>query len=253
MFYKVIIPARYNSSRLPGKLLLDLGGKPILSHVIENAKKSNADEVLVATDDLRIAEVAKKHNIDVCMTSSSHNSGTDRIAEVVSQQMYPDETIIVNVQGDEPFLPFQLIDQVATDLAQHPSADVSTLSSEINNDKNLFDPHVVKVVCNAKNYALYFSRAPIPWDRENFPDKKDNLSKIYHRHIGLYAYRSQFLSNYIQFSPCSLEKIECLEQLRILYYGGSIHVTPAIITHAPGIDTFSDLERAKESLKHLFF
>ncbi|CAH9019285.1 3-deoxy-manno-octulosonate cytidylyltransferase [Candidatus Nitrosacidococcus sp. I8] len=252
MSYKVIIPARYNSSRLPGKLLLDLGGQPILSHVIENAKKSSADEVLVATDDLRIAEVAKKHNIEVCITSSSHNSGTDRIAEVVSQRKYLNETIIVNVQGDEPFLPFQLIDQVAKDLAQNPEADVSTLSIEIDSDKDLFDPHVVKIVCNAKNYALYFSRAPIPWDRENFPNKKNNLPKIYSRHIGLYAYRAKLLSNYTQLSPCFLEKIEHLEQLRILYYGGSIHVAPATIIPAPGIDTPYDLERARESLKHLF-
>jgi 3-deoxy-manno-octulosonate cytidylyltransferase (CMP-KDO synthetase) len=251
MSYKVIIPARYGSSRLPGKPLLDLAGKPMLVHVIERAKESGAEEVLVATDDVRIQAIAKDFGIEACMTSTEHCSGTDRLAEVASQRNYPDQTIIVNVQGDEPLLPSQLITQVATDLEAHPEADVATLGVNITSYNELFDPHIVKVVRDAKGYALYFSRAPIPWDRENFASENDNFWPTpwpYHRHIGLYAYHARFLQCYSKLSACALEQAEHLEQLRILYYGGRIHVAAALAAPAPGIDTLADLERVRRFL-----
>lgn len=251
MSYKVIIPARYGSSRLPGKPLLDLAGKPMLVHVIEKAKESGAEEVLVATDDIRIQTVAKNFDTEVCMTSTEHGSGTDRLAEVASQRNYPDQTIIVNVQGDEPLLPSQLIAQVAADLEAHPEADVATLSVNIANHDELFNPHIVKVICDAKGYALYFSRAPIPWDRENFTSKNDNFWPTpcpYYRHIGLYAYRARTLRYYSKLPACALEQAEHLEQLRILYHGGRIHVAIALATPAPGIDTPADLERVRQFL-----
>jgi 3-deoxy-manno-octulosonate cytidylyltransferase (CMP-KDO synthetase) len=251
MPYKVIIPARYGSSRLPGKPLLDLAGKPMLVHVIEKAKESGAEEVLVATDDVRIQAVAKDFDIEVCMTSAEHSSGTDRLAEVASQRNYPDQTIIVNVQGDEPLLPSQLIAQVAANLEAHPEADVATLSVNITSHDELFDPHIVKVVCDAKGYALYFSRAPIPWDRENFASKNDNFGSTswhYYRHIGLYAYRARTLRYYSKLPACALEQAEHLEQLRILYHGGRIHVAIALAIPAPGIDTPADLERVRQFL-----
>src|SRR5699024_3916010 len=180
---------------LPGKPLLDLAGKPMLLHVIENAKKSSAEEVLVATDDARIQAIAKESGVEVCMTSVEHCSGTDRLAEVASQRGYPDQTLVVNVQGDEPFLPPQLIDQVATDLAAYPEADAATLAVRISSRSELFDPHIVKVVCDAKGYALYFSRAPIPWPREDFSSEATD-SWPYYRHMGLYAYRAGFLRRF---------------------------------------------------------
>ncbi|BAW79617.1 3-deoxy-D-manno-octulosonate cytidylyltransferase [Candidatus Nitrosoglobus terrae] len=252
MAYKVIIPARYNSSRLPGKPLLDLAGKPMLAHVIAKAQVSGAEEILVATDDSRIQAAAKNFGIEACMTSIEHTSGTDRIAEVISQRGYPDQTIIVNVQGDEPLLPAQLIAQVAADLAAHPKADAATLRVPISNQEELFNPNIVKVVCNAAGYALYFSRAPIPWDRENFTSENDSPTKSIlwpcYRHIGLYAYRAQFLRHYSTLSICKLEQTEQLEQLRILYHGGYIHVAIAQEIPIPGIDTPTDLERVRNIL-----
>jgi 3-deoxy-manno-octulosonate cytidylyltransferase (CMP-KDO synthetase) len=251
MFYKVIIPARYGSSRLPGKPLLDLAGKPMLVHVIERAEESGAEEVLVATDDTRIQAIANEFGIEACMTSTEHCSGTDRLAEVASQRCYPDQTIIVNVQGDEPLLPSQLITQVATNLEAHPEADVATLGVNITSYNELFDPHIVKVVRDAKGYALYFSRAPIPWDRENFASENDNFWPTpwpYYRHIGLYAYRARFLRCYSKLPACALEQAEHLEQLRILYHGGRIHVAIALTSPTPGIDTLADLERVRRFL-----
>jgi 3-deoxy-manno-octulosonate cytidylyltransferase (CMP-KDO synthetase) len=244
MSYKVIIPARYGSSRLPGKPLLDLAGKPMLLHVVEKAMESGAEEVLVATDDTRIRAIAKEFGIEACMTSTEHCSGTDRLAEVVSQRSYPDQTLIVNVQGDEPFLPSQLIAQVAADLETHPEADVATLSVNITSRDELFDPHIVKVVRDTKGYALYFSRAPIPWDRENFASNNSFWPTLwpYYRHIGLYAYRARFLRCYPKLPVCALEQAEHL------YHGKRIHVAVALVIPTPGIDTLADLERARQFL-----
>lgn len=250
MAYKVIIPARYGSSRLPGKPLLDLAGRPMLLHVIEKAKKSGAEEVLVATDDTRIEAIAKDCGIRVCMTSTEHCSGTERLAEVVAQQDFPDQAIIVNVQGDEPLLPSSLIAQAAEDLETHPEADVATLGVNISSYEELFDPNIVKVVRDAQGYALYFSRAPIPWAREELA-AKDRVWPTpwpYYRHIGLYAYRAGFLRRYPQLPASPLEQAEHLEQLRVLYHKGRIHMAVAYVVPPPGVDTLADLERARQFL-----
>ncbi|QBQ54297.1 3-deoxy-manno-octulosonate cytidylyltransferase [Nitrosococcus wardiae] len=250
MPYKVIIPARYNSSRLPGKPLLDLAGKPMLLHVIKKAQESGAEEILVATDDRRIEAIVKDYGIQVCMTSTAHSSGTERLAEVVVQQGYSDQTLIVNVQGDEPLLPPSLIAQAAKDLEIHSQADVATLSVNIASRKELFNPNIVKVVRDAQGYALYFSRAPIPWAREDFA--AENMiwptSWPYYRHIGLYAYRAGFLRRYPQLPTCPLEQAEHLEQLRVLYHGGRIHVAVANRVPPPGVDTRADLEQTRQLL-----
>jgi 3-deoxy-manno-octulosonate cytidylyltransferase (CMP-KDO synthetase) len=248
--YKVIIPARYGSTRLPGKPLLDLAGKPILQHVIEKAQESGAEEVVVATDDHRIQTVANSFGADVCMTSAKHRSGTDRLAEVIIQRGYPDSTIIVNVQGDEPLLPPQLITQVAEDLKIHSKAEVTTLCTDVTGREELFDPHTVKVVRDAQGYALYFSRAPIPWAREDFTTEKAIWPTPwpYYRHIGLYAYRVSFLRRYPHLAIPPLEQAEHLEQLRVLYHGGRIHVAIAQTVPTPGIDTPTDLERMRQFL-----
>lgn len=250
MSYKVIIPARYSSSRLPGKPLLDLAGKPLLQHVVEKAQASSAEEVLVATDDMRVKAVATGFGIKVCMTSSEHHSGTDRLAEVVVQQNYPDHTIIINVQGDEPLLPPQLIGQVAEELKTHAKADIATLCVNITTQEELFDPHIVKVIRDNQGYALYFSRAPIPWAREQFTTEHPAWPTPwpYYRHIGLYAYRAGFLRRYPHLTACPLEKAEHLEQLRALYHGGRIHVAISHRAPPPGVDTFTDLERVRQIL-----
>ncbi|MEC9313466.1 MAG: 3-deoxy-manno-octulosonate cytidylyltransferase, partial [Pseudomonadota bacterium] len=168
MSFKIVIPARYASSRLPGKPLLDIAGKPMIQHVYERACESDADTVIIATDDQRIADAATCFGADVCMTADHHRSGTDRLAEVAQNRGFADEDIVINVQGDEPCLPALLINQVAADLAQHPQADMASLFSRIKQEKQVFDPNVVKVVMDGKGYALYFSRAPIPWMRDHF-------------------------------------------------------------------------------------
>ncbi|ADJ27218.1 3-deoxy-manno-octulosonate cytidylyltransferase [Nitrosococcus watsonii] len=252
MSYKVIIPARYGASRLPGKPLLDLAGKPMLLYVVEKAQKSGAGEVLVATDDRRIEAIAQGHGVQVCMTSIQHDSGTNRLAEVVTHKDYPDQTIIINVQGDEPLLPPSLIAQTAEDLETHPEADIATLCVPIANQEELFDPNIVKVVRDTQGYALYFSRAPIPWAREDFAAKTTEsswpTSCPYYRHIGLYAYRAGFLRRYPRLPASPLEQAECLEQLRVLYHGGRIHVAIAGTIPPPGVDTLADLERVRQLL-----
>ncbi|KFI21492.1 3-deoxy-manno-octulosonate cytidylyltransferase [Nitrosococcus oceani] len=251
MCYKVIIPARYGASRLPGKPLLDLAGKPMLLHVVEKAQKSGAEEVLVATDDRRIEAIVQSHGVQVCMTSVQHDSGTNRLAEAVTQKDYPDQTIIINVQGDEPLLPPSLITQAAEDLKTHPKANIATLCVPIANREELFDPNIVKVVRDTQGYALYFSRAPIPWAREDFAAKTGNrwpTSWSYYRHVGLYAYRASFLRRYPQLPVSPLEQAECLEQLRVLYHGGRIHVAIAGTIPPPGVDTLADLERVRQLL-----
>ena len=242
MSFKIIIPARYASSRLPGKPLLDIAGKPMIQHVHERAIESNASEVIIATDDERIERVAKAFGADVCMTRGDHMSGTDRLAEVAAQRAFSDNDIIINVQGDEPCLPAVLINQVAEDLAKHRDADIATLYANIVEEKQVFDPNVVKVVMDKNGYALYFSRAPIPWMRDHF-DKDSPLPPLlpHYRHIGLYGYRASFLKHYTELSPCILEQEESLEQLRALYHGKKIHLTAAEVNSGHGVDTEQDL------------
>ena len=253
MKFKIAIPARYASTRLPGKPLLDIGGKPMLQHVYERARQSGADEVVVATDDARIAAVARGFGATVCMTSVAHNSGTDRLAEVAHTMNWPSDTLVVNLQGDEPLMPPALLRQVARDLAEHSDAACATLCTQITVAHELFDPNVVKVVMNAKGYALYFSRAPIPWHRDDFARDGRNLppQSRHFRHLGLYAYRAGFLQTYTTLAACQLEQAEALEQLRMLWHGVRIHVAEASEIPGPGVDTEQDLARVSMLLKGL--
>lgn len=243
--FKVVIPARYGSSRLPGKPLLEIAGKPIIQYVYERACASAAGEVVVATDDARIADACNAFGADVALTRSDHRSGTDRIAEVIEVRGWPQDTIVVNLQGDEPCMPSGLIDQVARDLRGHGSAGIATLSFPIRETETLFDPHVVKLVTDAQGYALYFSRAPIPWHRDEFLGGRKTLPKgvEFLRHIGLYAYRAAFLERFVAWLPAPLELAESLEQLRVLWHGEAIHVTRASQEPGPGVDTSSDVQR----------
>ncbi|RKZ96390.1 MAG: 3-deoxy-manno-octulosonate cytidylyltransferase [Gammaproteobacteria bacterium] len=247
MAFKIVIPARFSSSRLPGKPLLDIAGKPMIQHVYERAKESIASEVIIATDDERIKQVSEAFGADVCMTGTDHPSGTDRLAEVASQRAFSDDDIIVNVQGDEPCLPASLINQVADDLKQHQDADIATLFSQINQEKQVFDPNVVKVVMDSRGYALYFSRAPIPWMRDHFDQQSTLPPELPHyRHIGLYGYRASFLKHYAELSPCILEQEESLEQLRALYHRKKIHLTVAGVNPGHGVDTEQDLIEVRQ-------
>jgi 3-deoxy-manno-octulosonate cytidylyltransferase (CMP-KDO synthetase) len=245
MSFKVVIPARYASVRLPGKPLLDIAGKPMIQHVYERALESGAAEVVVATDDRRIVDACQQFGADVCLTSDQHRSGSDRIAELVSIRGWGDEEIIVNLQGDEPAMPPALLRQVADDMQSHPGASITTLSAPITQRSTLFDPHVVKVVVDAEGYALYFSRAPIPWHRDEFVDADRPLPSDtgFARHIGLYAYRAGYLAQFVSWKHAPIELAESLEQLRVLWHGGRIHVSQAIEEPGHGVDTREDLAR----------
>lgn len=248
MSFHVIIPARYASSRLPGKPLRAIAGKPMLQHVCERAQESGAASVSVATDDRRIAEAMAPLGIDVCMTGAYHASGTERLAEAAAQLGLAEQDIVVNLQGDEPLMPPALVQQVATVLEGDHGADMSTLCTRIHTAAELFDPHVVKVVMDGRGNALYFSRAVIPWDREAFAVTTEELPEqaLHYRHLGIYAYRVGFLRGYVKQSPCELERMESLEQLRVLWYGGRIHVAEAGELPGPGVDTAADLERVRK-------
>jgi 3-deoxy-manno-octulosonate cytidylyltransferase (CMP-KDO synthetase) len=251
MQFKIVIPARFASTRLPGKPLLMIAGKPMIQHVFERARQSGAGEIVVATDDKRIAEVASGFGAEVCMTAPTHSSGTERIAEVVRRLNWAPQTIVVNLQGDEPGMPATLISQVALDMDRHPDAQMTTLSAPITERDRLFDPHVVKVVTNERGYALYFSRAPIPWHRDEFVHQDRPLPDGvgFSRHIGLYAYRAGFLEKYVNWPPTPLEKAESLEQLRVLAHGDLIHVSQAHEEPGHGVDTMDDLQRVEEEFR----
>ena len=243
MKFKVVIPARYASVRLPGKPLLDIAGKPMIQHVWERAVESGAAEVVVATDASRIADACRGFQADVCMTRENHRSGSDRIAEVASIRGWGGEEIIVNLQGDEPCIPAMLLSQVAEDMERHPAASVTTLCAPIADRQTLFDPHTVKVVTDSEGYALYFSRAPIPWHRDEFVEAERPLptNTPFARHIGLYAYRSGYLANFVEWKHAPIELAESLEQLRVLWHGGKIHVSEAKEDPGHGVDTREDL------------
>jgi len=249
--FRVVIPARFGATRLPGKPLRPLLGKPLIQYVFDNAVASGAVEVVIATDDERIREAAEGFGATVCMTSAQHSSGTERIAEVAGQRHYGADDIVVNVQGDEPLLPPALIRQVAEDLAAHPAASITTLCSRVTQTEQLFNPHIVKVVRDQQGYALYFSRAPIPWDREGFATEPAcvNPDVDYFRHIGLYAYRAGFLQDYVNRPPCQAERLEALEQLRALWYEYRIHVAEAMAESEGGVDTEEDLARVEALLQ----
>lgn len=241
MSFTVVIPARYQSTRLPGKPLADIGGKPMIQWVHEQALQAGADKVIIATDDDRVEQVVKSFGGEVCMTSPDHESGTERLAEVVEKMAIPDDHIIVNVQGDEPLIPPSIIAQVADNLA-NSQAPMATLAVEIDQEAEVFNPNAVKVVTDKGGYAMYFSRATIPWDRDNFAGQQQTIAQPLMRHIGIYAYRAGFINTYINWQPTALEKIECLEQLRVLWYGEKIHVEVAKEAPAAGVDTPEDLE-----------
>lgn len=256
--FRVIIPVRYYSTRLPKKALLDIAGKTMLQHVYERSIASGAASVVIATDDARIADTAHSFGAEVCMTAASHKNGTERLAEAITKLNYPDDEIVVNVQGDEPLIPPIIIEQIALDLAAHSKAEVATLCEPIKDIAQIFSPNVVKIVMDRLGYALYFSRAPIPWDRDNFSfDKVDtgfkSISMItegsFYRHIGMYAYRVGFLKDYISWSDCGLENLERLEQLRILWNGVKIHVAIAKAPSALGVDTQEDLDKVRKLIR----
>lgn len=238
--FKVVIPARYASTRLPGKPLLELAGRPMLQHVYERSLQSGASEVIIATDDQCIVDAAHNFNAAVMMTSPGHTSGTERLAEVVEQQCWDDDDIIVNVQGDEPLIPAALIKQVAAGLASNVTAPMATLAFPIHATDEVADPNIVKVVLDKQGYALYFSRAAIPFHRD-MPTVDDDTEAL--RHIGLYAYRAGFLKRYMQMEASPLESIEKLEQLRVLWHGMKIHVGIASEMPGHGVDTREDLAR----------
>jgi len=249
--YKVVIPARYASTRLPGKPLRQLLGKPMLQYVFEAATACAASQVVIATDDTRIEQAADAFGAEICMTSPDHASGTDRLTEVVDKLGWPDQAIVVNVQGDEPLMPPALIVQVAHDLAHNPQAAMATIATPLFAAGEFFDTNVVKVVTDKAGFALYFSRAPIPWDRDLLHDnvKALPIGIVPLRHIGIYAYRVSYLRRYAQMRPCPLEQAEQLEQLRALWYGERIHVAEASQRPGPGVDTEDDLHIAEQQLQ----
>lgn len=250
MFFRVLIPARYASTRLPGKPLLEIAGKPMLQHVYEAALASGADSVLIATDDMRIVKAANHFGADVCLTSVEHQSGSERLADVVQNQGYADDEIVVNLQGDEPLMPPELLRQVAENLAAQAQAEVATLCTRIKTVDEIFNPHTVKVVMNQAGMALYFSRAPIPWHRDAFAVSTTELptQTTHYRHLGVYAYRVGYLKRYVTLPASPLEGIESLEQLRVLWHGSGIHVGVAKVEPAAGVDTPDDLARVRRVL-----
>jgi len=254
MSFIAVIPARYQSTRLPAKPLADILGKTMVERVALQALKSGASRVIVATDDQRIADaLVSVNNIEVCITSADHESGTDRLAEVCEQYQFADNEIIVNVQGDEPLIPPEVITQVAANLHRNNVASVATLSAPITEFEDVFNVNAVKVVTDKNGLALYFSRATIPWDRDDFSpeNQRKNCVKTgnLQRHIGIYAYRVSFLKQYAQLSVSPLESIEKLEQLRVLWHGFKIHVEQAIEVPPAGVDTAEDLQRVINYLK----
>jgi 3-deoxy-manno-octulosonate cytidylyltransferase (CMP-KDO synthetase) len=245
--FKVVIPARWASSRLPGKPLADIGGRPMIAHVWARAKESGAEEVVVATDDPRVQEAVAALGADVEATAPEHPSGTDRIEEVARRRGWPDEAVVVNVQGDEPLMPPAVIDQVAANLLSNPDAGMATLAEPITDAGDVADPNRVKLVTDASGFALYFSRAPVPWARETFPPAPGASlpADVWRRHLGIYAYRVGLLHRFVEWSPAPLERIEMLEQLRVLHHGVRIHVDDACAVVPGGVDTPADLERVR--------
>lgn len=264
--FHVVIPARHASTRLHGKPLLPIAGKPMVVRVAEQAAKSGAQQIWIATDHHAIANVVHEHGFKACLTRDSHASGTDRIAEVVEQHGWPDDTIVVNVQGDEPLMPPELIRAVAEHLHSHPECAIATACHALHDEASLRNPNIVKAVLDQHGNALYFSRAPIPWPRDAFrvlssPEGRDDCPSSLRgevgrgelpaglpvlRHIGIYAYRASFLRAYGQLAPTAIEHFEALEQLRALYYGYKIGVVIAERAPPAGVDTEQDLHVARE-------
>lgn len=249
MSFVAIIPARYASTRLPGKPLADIGGLPMVVRVMAQAKASGASRVIVATDHDDVVSAVQAAGGEVCMTRADHHSGTERLAEVIKRYGFADDEIIVNVQGDEPLIPPVIISQVAENIARS-EAGMATLAVPITSSEEAFNPNAVKVVCDSKGYALYFSRATIPWERDRFAVSREQIGDVFLRHIGIYAYRAGFIRRYVTWAPSQLEQIEMLEQLRVLWYGEKIHVAVALAAPGTGVDTPEDLQRVRELVRN---
>jgi 3-deoxy-manno-octulosonate cytidylyltransferase (CMP-KDO synthetase) len=248
MDFRVIIPVRFESARLPGKPLLDIAGKPMIQHVYERAKESGAESVVIATDSDEVAAVAEGFGAKVCMTLPEHQSGTERLSEAVEALEYDDDEIIVNVQGDEPLINPDLISQVARDLSEHETVKVASICQPIKSVEDLMSSHVVKVVLNRRSFAMYFSRSPIPWQL-GLKDKGEiDLTENYFSHVGIYAYRVSVLKDYINWTESPYEALESLEQLRVLWNGHKIHMSVSGKKLAHGVDTQDDLDRVREIL-----
>ena len=250
--FRVVIPARYGSSRLPGKVLVRIAGKPMIQWVYERASASLAREVIIATDDPRVMSAARSFGAQAVMTAPAHASGSDRIAEVARTRAWADTDIVVNVQGDEPLLPPALIDQVASVLEAAPQAGIATLATPVESITEMLDPNAVKLVTDARGRALYFSRAPIPWDRDGAPSGLSS-QRVFDgglRHIGIYAYRVRTLLHLAGLGTGTLEAREKLEQLRALENGIEIRVAGASERPPPDVNTSADLERVSALLRH---
>ena len=244
----LVIPSRYASTRLPGKPLRLLAGKPMIQHVHERAQEAADDvgfeEIIIATDDARIQETCEAFGATVCMTSTKHETGSDRLAEVVALNGWDDDTIVVNLQGDEPLTPIAILKQVATNLANNAEASIATLATPLDEEVEYSDPNVVKVVCDKNGLALYFSRASIPFQR----DEGLQVSDFALRHIGIYAYRAGYLKSFAKMEPCQIEQLEKLEQLRAMWHGARIHVDVAKEVPGHGVDTEADLIAVEQIL-----
>lgn len=243
----IVIPARFASSRLPGKPLLEIHGRPMILRVVDQARKAKGfDDLCVATDDERIAAVCRAEGVDVVITSPDHPSGTDRLSEVAKIKGWASDDIIVNVQGDEPLLPAQLVQQVAQLLVDQPESSMSTLCESIHQLEEFQRDSIVKVVMSKHNQALYFSRATIPYDRDGAKQAEQKLHDQAYRHLGLYAYRVKLLQEYVTWEMGVLEKLESLEQLRVLENGHRIAISVAEVSLPPGVDTQQDLDRLNQ-------
>lgn len=248
--YRIVIPARYSSERLPGKILLELAGKPLIQHVWQRAMESSAESVVIATDDERIVSAARRFGAEVVLTRPDHQSGSDRIAECANLLAWADDHLVVNLQGDEPLMPAACLDQVASLLDARPDCEVASLYWPISEATEVLNPNAVKVVTSINGHALYFSRSPIPYER-SCADVSTAISagKCWKRHLGLYAYRLSALRRYTQLPPTPLELAEKLEQLRMLEQGGSIAMAQASEFIPAGIDTQEDLDRVRKLIE----
>ena len=248
----LVIPARYASTRLPGKPLRELARKPMIQHVFERAvdaaKSVGFDSIVIATDDARIQSCCEEFGAKVCMTSAKHETGSDRLAEVVNTYGWDDDTVVVNLQGDEPLTPISSLQQVTTNILNNPDASIATLATPLESDNEYNDPNVVQVVINKKGMALYFSRAPIPFQRDSQNDDAVNISDFALRHIGIYAYRAKYLKQFANMEVCPLEQLEKLEQLRAMWHGAKIHVAVADEVPGHGVDTEADLKAVEKIL-----
>lgn len=243
--FKIVIPARYESIRFPGKPLADIHGKPMIQRVYEAATGTGASEVVIATDSTMIGMAAEDFGATVCMTLEEHASGTDRLSEVVDKFGWDDDTVVVNLQGDEPLMPPAIINQVAVNLIDNKEADCATLYTDLSSE-DATDPNIVKLVSDANGFAMYFSRSVIPYVRD--PGNEALADLVYKRHIGLYAYRASLLKIFHTMKPCEMEQAEKLEQLRLMWHGMKIHVAQAASIPGHGVDTPEDLEIVRAAI-----